>query len=99
MEVKFSTVWTNGKAQPGRSSDMERVRREKTRDEEDQMGRRCEERRYRRVERLESREKSRKVAKHRETGSKSRLAKAAGAEPAGPMSNEKWHAVVAQSTF
>ena len=32
-------------------------------------------------------------------GSKSRLAKAAGAEPAGQMRDEKLHAVVAQSTF
>ena len=32
-------------------------------------------------------------------GSKSRLAKAAGAEPAGQMSDEKLHAVVAPSTF
>ena len=32
-------------------------------------------------------------------GSKSRLAKAAGAEPAGQMRNEKLHAVVARSTF
>ena len=32
-------------------------------------------------------------------GSKSRLAKAAGAEPAGQMKGEKLHAVVAQSTF
>ena len=32
-------------------------------------------------------------------GSKSRLAKAAGAEPAGQRRDEKWHAVVAQSTF
>ena len=31
-------------------------------------------------------------------GSKSRLAKAAGAEPAGQMRDEKLHAVVAQST-
>ena len=31
--------------------------------------------------------------------SKSRLAKAAGAEPAGQMSDEKLHAVVARSTF
>jgi len=35
----------------------------------------------------------------RSGGSKSRLAKAAGAEPAGQMSDEKLHAVVAQSTF
>ena len=50
--------------------------------------------------------KSRKVAKHcvfpmicGSGGSKSRLAKAAGAEPAGQMRDEKLHAVVARSTF
>ena len=32
-------------------------------------------------------------------GSKSNLAKAAGAEPAGQMRDEKLHAVVARSTF
>ena len=32
-------------------------------------------------------------------GSKSRLAKEAGAEPAGQMRDEKLHAVVARSTF
>ena len=32
-------------------------------------------------------------------GSKSRLAKAAGAEPAGQRRDEKLHAVVARSTF
>ena len=32
-------------------------------------------------------------------GSKSRLAKAAGAEPSGQMRDEKLHAVVARSTF
>ena len=50
--------------------------------------------------------KGRKVAKHcafpmicGSGGSKSRLAKAAGAEPAGQMRNEKLHAVAARSTF
>ena len=50
--------------------------------------------------------KGRKVAKHcvflmvwSSGGSKSRLAKAAGAEPAGQMRDEKLHAVVARSTF
>ena len=50
--------------------------------------------------------KGRKVAKHcvfslfcGAGGSKSRLAKAAGAEPAGQMKNEKLHAVAARSTF
>ena len=32
-------------------------------------------------------------------GSKSRLAKATGAETAGQMRDEKWHAVVARSTI
>ena len=55
---------------------------------------------------MEMREKGRKVAKHcvlpmiwGSGGSKSRLAKAAGAEPAGQMRDEKLHAVVARSTF
>ena len=50
--------------------------------------------------------KGRKVAKHcvfpmicGSGGSKSRLAKAAGAEPAGQMRDENLHAVVARSTF
>ena len=50
--------------------------------------------------------KGRKVAKHcvfqmiwGSGGSKSRLAKAAGAEPSGEMRDEKLHAVVARSTF
>ena len=50
--------------------------------------------------------KGRKFAKHYvfpmicgSGGSKSRLAKAAGAEPAGQMRDEKVHAVVARSAF
>ena len=50
--------------------------------------------------------KSRKVAKHSvfpifcgSRGSKRGLAKAAGAEPAGQMKDEKLHAAVARSTF
>ena len=50
--------------------------------------------------------KGRKVAKHcvfpifcGSGGSKSRLAKAAGAEPAGQMRDEKVHDVVARSIF
>ena len=50
--------------------------------------------------------KGRKVAKHCVFpmicgcgGSKSRLAKAAGAEPAGQMRDEQLHTVVARSTF
>ena len=55
---------------------------------------------------MQMREKGRKVAKRcvfpmiwGSGGSKSRLAKAAGAEPAGQMRDEKLHAVVARSTF
>ena len=55
---------------------------------------------------MQMREKVEKVAKHcvfpmicGSGGSKSRFAKAAGAEPAGQMRDEKLHAVVARSTF
>ena len=94
LEAKLPTIWTNGKPQPGRNSDVEKVRREKIRDGESQK-----------------REdagalKGRKVPKHSvfpmfcgPGGSKSRLAKAAGAEPAGQIKDEKLHAVVARSTF
>ena len=47
LEVKLPTIWTDGKAQPGSSSGMEKVRREKIRDGEDQEGRQPEERRCR----------------------------------------------------
>ena len=86
MEAKLPTIWTNGKAQPGRSSDMEKVRREKIREGEMKV-------------RIGG-----KVTKHSvfprvcgSGGSKSRLAKAAGAEPAGQMRDEKVHAVVVRS--
>ena len=93
LEVKLPTIWTDEK-----QSRAEAERRE-----------RLEERR---VEEKESKKedadarKGRKVAKHcvfpmiwGSGGSKSRLAKAAGAEPAGQMREEKLHAVVARSTF
>ena len=70
-------------------AEVRRVRREKSKKTEDTDAR-----------------KGRKVAKHcvfpmicGSGGSKSRLAKAAGAEPAGHRSDEKLHAVVARSTF
>ena len=78
---------------------MERVR-EKRRVE----GRRSEKRKSQKKEDAGAR-KGRKVAKHcgfpmicGSAGSKSRLAKAAGANPAGQMRDEKLHAVVARST-
>ena len=87
-------------AQPGRNSDVEKGRREKIIDGEDQRWRKSEQRRCRRAR------KGRKVAKHcvfpvlcGSGGSIGRLAKAAGAEVAGQIRHEKLHAVVARSTF
>ena len=81
-------------------AEMGRVR-EKRRVEE----RRSEKRKSQKKEDADAR-KRRKVAKHcvfpticGSGVSKSRLAKAAGAEPFGQMRNEKLHAVVARSTF
>ena len=93
LEVKIPTIWTDGKAEVGR------VREEKKRSEKI---------RERKREKKEDAGagKGRKVAIHcvfqmiwGSGGSKSRLAKAAGAEPAGQMRDEKLHAVVARSTF
>ena len=82
------------KAEQGRGREKRKIRREKIRRD-----------RVRKKEDADAR-KGRKVAKHcvfpmicGSGGSKSRLAKAAGAEPAGQMSDEKLHAVVARSTF
>ena len=81
-------------------AEMGRVR-EKRRVEE----RRPEKRKSQKKEDAGAR-KGRKGAKHcvfpmicGSGGSKSRLAKAAGAEPAGQMRDEKVHAVVVRSTF
>ena len=67
--------------------------------------RRSEKRKSQKKEDADAR-KGREVAKHcvfpmicGSGGSKSRLAKAAGAEPGGQMRDEKLHAVVARSTF
>ena len=90
-----SDNWTDEKAE------VRRVREEKRREEE----RRSEKRKSQKKEDAGAR-KGRKVAKHcvflmicGSGGSESRLAKAAGAEPAGQMKAEKLHAVVARSTF
>ena len=77
----------------------------KSQREETSKERRSEKRKSQKKEDADAR-KGRKVAKHcvfpmicGSGGSKSRLAKAAGAEPAGQMRDEKLHAVVARSTF
>ena len=94
LEVKLPTIWTDEK---------------QSREEAERRGRleerRSEKRKSKKKEDADAR-KGRKVAKHcvfpmicGSGGSKSRLAKKAGAEPAGQMSDEKLHAVVARSTF
>ena len=77
------------KAEMGRVGEEKRRRKRKSQKKEDEDAR-----------------KGRKVAKHfvfpmicGSGGSKSRLAKAAGAEPSGEMRDEKLHAVVVRSTF
>ena len=94
LEVKLPTIWTDEK-----QSKAEAERRERSEE------RRSEKRKSQKKEDADAR-KGRKVAKHYvfpmiwgSGESKSRLAKAAGAEPAGQMRDEKLHAVVAQSTF
>ena len=93
LEVKLPTIWTDEKQRWEES--------EKRRVEE----RRSEKRKSQKKEDADAR-KSRKVAKQcvfpmicGSGGSKSRFAKAAGAEPSGQMRDEKLHAVVARSTF
>ena len=97
LEVKLPTIWTNEKQ---RWEESEKRREEKKK--EDQK---------RESLRRKKTQVSAKVGKSRNTvflhvfpmicgsgGSKSRLVKAAGAEPAGQMREEKLHAVVARST-
>ena len=93
LEVKLPTIWTDGKQRWEES--------EKRREEE----RRSQKRKSQKKEDPGARQ-GRKVAKHcvfpmicDSGGWKSRLAKAAGAEPAGKMRDEKLHAVVARNTF
>ena len=87
------TICRDGKAEVGRVR-TKKSRSEKIRDGESQKKEDAGAR------------KGRKVAIHcvfpmiwGSGGSKSNLAKAAGAEPAGQMRDEKLHAVVARSTF
>ena len=93
LEVKLTTIWTDEKQRWEES--------EKRREEE----RRSKKRKSQKKKDPGAR-KGGKVAKHcvfpmicGSRGSKSRLAKAVGAEPAGQMRDEKLHAVVARSTF
>jgi len=81
------------KSRDGKSQREEKSRREKIREEKES-------------EEIADARKGRKVVKHRvfpmicgSGGSKSRLAKAAGSEPAGQMRDEKSNAAVGRSTF
>ena len=93
LEVKLPTIWTDEKQRweesEKRREEKRRSKKRNSQKKEDPGGR-----------------KGRKVAKHcvfpmirGSGGSKSRLAKAAGAEPAGQMRDEQLHAVVARSIF
>lgn len=92
LEVKLSTIWTDGQAEVG-----------KVREEKEE--RRSEKRKSQKKEDPDAR-KGLKVAKHsvfpmfwRSGQLKSRLAKAVGAEPSGQMRNQKLHAAVARNRF
>jgi len=98
LEVKLPTTGTDEKK---RWEESEKRREEKRREEE----RRSTKRKSQKKEDPGAR-KGRKVAKNcvfpmicGSGGSKSRLTKAAAAEPCGQMRYEKLHAVVARSTF
>jgi len=93
LEVKLPTIWTGGKAQVGA------VREEKRRRKKIKKEKVSEERKSRRAKRWESRKTLSFSNDLWPGGSKSRLAKAAGAEPCGQMKDEKFHAVVARSAF
>ena len=93
-------IQTSDNMERWKSTDSEKVRREKIRDGQDQRGRKSEERGCRCAKREESRDSLCFFPMiWGSEGSKSNLAKAAGAEPAGQMRDEKLHGVVARSTF
>ena len=93
LEVKLPTIWRDEKQSRAEAERRERLEERRV------------ERKSQKKEDTDAR-KGRKVAIHcvfpmiwGPGGSKSRLAKAAGAEPAGQMRDEKLHTVVARSTF
>ena len=93
LEIKLPTIWTDEKQ---RWEESERRRKEVRRSERRKRGKKEE----------AGARKGRKAAIHcvfpmicGSGRSKSRLAKAAGAEPSGQMRDEKLHAFVARSTF
>jgi len=91
LEVKLPTIWTDGKAEVGR------VREEKRREEKKKEDQRRERVRRQKMQAREKVAKPPKICGSR--GSKSRLAKVAGAEPSGQMRDEKLHVIMVRSTF
>ena len=95
LEAELPTIWTDGKAlQVGSSSNVEKMRKG-----EDAGARKGREVAEHCVFPMFCRSGGSKSKLPSSRGSKSRLAKAAGAEPAGQMRDEKLHALVAQSAF
>ena len=98
LGVKLPTIWTDEKQSREEAERRERLAERRVQEKE------LEERkiRRRRVEEKESEERRSKQCVFPmicgSGGSKSRLAKAAGAEPSGQTRDEKLHAVVARST-
>ena len=111
LEVKLPTVSTHEKAKVGRVREEKRregkgreeKRRDETRREEKVREEKESEDRRQKMQAREKVEKSRNTVFYLmicgSGGSKSRLAKAAGAEQSGQMRDEKQHAIVARSTF
>jgi len=95
LEVKLPTIWTQMKSRDGKSQRREekrirkKIKKRKAQKKEDPGARKGK----------ESRETLFVPMICGSGGSKSRLAKVAGAEPAGQMRDEQLHAVVARSTF
>ena len=101
LEVKLLTIWTDEK---------QRWEESEKRREEERRSKREEKRKRNKIKKRKSPKTedpgAQKGRKHcvfsmicGSGESKSRLAKAAGAEPAGQMRDEKLHAVVPRSTF
>ena len=109
LEAKLPTIRTDGKVQPGGS----RARKKLGRGESQKKKKKKKKKTKKKIRDGESQkredagaQKGREVAKHcvfpvfcGSGGSKSRLAKAAGAEASGQMRHEKLRAIVARSTF
>jgi len=92
---KLPTIWRDGKAEVGRVREEKKILKEVRRSEKRKSDKRED----------AGARKGRKVTIHcvfplicGSGGSKSNLAKAAGAEPSGQMRDKKLHVVVARST-